>query len=130
MTNEELEQLRKLSPQLYESFIKEKQQLEEQKNNFLKSKYQDIFSQRNFPKYCCEKLGTDSIIQYLESCLKSYLVSNLHEEGFRDLDEDFQVLSSKRLLNYLTKFIVTPDKIKKSNKKQKQEQTQVLNLGE
>lgn len=131
MNEQLLQQLKSTNPELYQAMLEETsklqqaerelqkklEELEEQKKNIsVSSKPRKLFSQRGFSPIMWERFGI-LLIQVLENALVSFCIENLQQEDFKGLSESEQFLYAKRLLNYLTKHIKTPDKIKtKSNK--------------
>jgi len=131
MNEQLLEQLKSSNPELYQAMLEETaklqqaerelqkkmEELEEQKKNIsVPSKNRNLFSQRGFSPIMWERFG-DILIKHLEESLQSFCVGNLQQEGYKDLSQSEQLLYAKRLLNYLTRYIKTPDKIKSKKDK-------------
>jgi hypothetical protein len=116
-----LEQLKSNSPELYQAMLEEtaklqqaerelQQKLEELEKQKLSPK-RKLFSQRGFAPSCWDKFGNE-ILEHQEKSLHSFLISNLQQEGFKDLSSEEQSLYTKRLHNYIKTKIESPDKLK------------------
>ena len=121
-----LEQLKSSNPELYQAMLEETQklqqserelqqkleELEEQKQKLNKTpKPVRLYSQRNFSRILYERYGNELIV-FLEKSLKSYLIENLQQDGFKELDDSEQDLYTRRLLAYLSRKVESPDKLK------------------